>query len=84
LIWVKAAKRGATLAVHSMLGYIGGFIGPLIIGWTLDLGGGMSQATWAVAFVIVAALSIIALAAFRFMQPNELLGDRQQKQASLP
>jgi predicted MFS family arabinose efflux permease len=28
------AKRGATLAVHSMLGYIGGFIGPLIIGWT--------------------------------------------------
>jgi predicted MFS family arabinose efflux permease len=73
------AKRGATLAVHSMLGYIGGFIGPLVIGWTLDLGGGMSHATWAVAFLIVAALSIIALAAFRFMQPNELLGDRRQK-----
>jgi predicted MFS family arabinose efflux permease len=72
-------KRGATLAVHSMLGYIGGFIGPLVIGWTLDLGGGMSHATWAVAFLIVATLSIIALAAFRFMQPNELLGDRQQK-----
>jgi MFS family permease len=62
-----------------MLGYIGGFIGPLVIGWTLDLGGGMSHATWAVAFLIVATLSIIALAAFRFMQPNELPGDRLQK-----
>jgi predicted MFS family arabinose efflux permease len=72
-------KRGATLAVHSMLGYIGGFIGPLIIGSTLDLGGGMSHATWALAFLIVATLSIIALAAFWFMQPNELLGDRQHK-----
>jgi hypothetical protein len=32
-----------------------------------------------VAFLIVATLSIIALAAFRFMQPNELPGDRLQK-----
>jgi predicted MFS family arabinose efflux permease len=39
----------------------------------------MSHATWAVAFLIVAALSIIALATFWFMQPNELLGDREQK-----
>jgi dipeptide/tripeptide permease len=62
-----------------MLGYIGGFIGPLIIGWTLDLGAGMSHATWTVAFLIVAMLSIIALVAFWLMQPNELLGDRQKK-----
>jgi MFS family permease len=26
------ARRGATLAVHSMLGYAGGFIGPLMMG----------------------------------------------------
>src|SRR5204862_8288982 len=40
------ARRGATLAVHSMLGYGGGFIGPLAIGWTLDAAGGMSQVAW--------------------------------------
>ena len=72
------AKRGATLAVHSMLGYIGGFVGPLIVGWTLDLGGGMSPATWAAAFLTIAALSAIGLPVFVLMRPRELSGDRQQ------
>ena len=35
----EPSRRGATLAVHSMLGYGGGFVGPLAVGWTLDLGG---------------------------------------------
>jgi len=39
-----AERRGATLAVHSMAGYAGGFVGPIMIGWILDLGGGMSPA----------------------------------------
>jgi predicted MFS family arabinose efflux permease len=70
------SRRGATLAVHSMLGYIGGFLGPLAVGWTLDLGGGMSRATWAAAFLIIALLSVVALAAFWLMRPRELAGDR--------
>jgi len=71
------AKRGATLAVHSMLGYMGGFMGPLIVGWTLDLGGGMSHATWAAAFLIIASLSVLAFATFWVMRPRELAGDRR-------
>jgi predicted MFS family arabinose efflux permease len=69
------SRRGATLAVHSMLGYIGGFIGPLAVGWTLDAGGGMSRATWAVAFFMIALLSVVALAVFLLMRPRELDGD---------
>lgn len=72
------AKRGATLAVHSMLGYFGGFIGPLAVGWTLDLGGGMSQATWGTAFLIIAALSVVALATLLLMRPRDLAGDRKR------
>ncbi len=72
----EPARRGATLAVHSMLGYIGGFVGPLAVGWILDAGGGMSHATWAAAFAMIASLSVIALAAFRLMRPRELAGDR--------
>jgi MFS family permease len=72
----EPARRGATLAVHSMLGYIGGFIGPLAVGWTLDAGGGMSHATWAAAFLMIAALSIVALLTFWLMRPRELEGDR--------
>ena len=48
------ARRGATLAVHSSLGYAGGFIGPLIIGYTLDALGGESRIAWGVAFAIIA------------------------------
>jgi predicted MFS family arabinose efflux permease len=73
----EPSKRGATLAVHSMLGYTGGFIGPLIIGWSLDLGGGMSPGTWALSFGVIATLSAAALVIFWTMRPRELEGDRR-------
>lgn len=70
------ARRGATLAVHSMLGYAGGFVGPLAIGWTLDLSGGMSPLGWGLAFLVIAVLMAGALAAFLIIRPRELEGDR--------
>ena len=72
----EPARRGATLAVHSMLGYSGGFVGPLLIGYVLDLAGGMSRMAWGTAFLLVALLMLVALAAFRLMRPRELAGDR--------
>lgn len=72
----EPSRRGATLAVHSMLGYSGGFVGPLMIGYTLDLAGGMSRMAWGVSFGLVAVLMLLALVAFRMMRPQELSGDR--------
>jgi predicted MFS family arabinose efflux permease len=72
----EPARRGATLAVHSMLGYIGGFIGPLLMGYTLDLAGGMSRVSWGMAFLLIAVLMLLALAAFRLIRPRGLTGDR--------
>lgn len=72
----EPARRGATLAVHSTLGYAGGFVGPLIVGWTLDLAGGASPVAWAAAFLAVAAFMVVGLAAFLIMRPRELEGDR--------
>ena len=72
----EPSRRGATLAVHSMLGYSGGFVGPLMIGYTLDLAGGMSRAAWGVSFGLVAVLMLLALMAFRLMRPQELSEDR--------
>jgi MFS family permease len=74
----EPSRRGATLAVHSTLGYAGGFVGPLMIGYTLDLAGGMSRAGWSAAFLMVAALMLLALALFRFLRPRELAGDRNE------
>ena len=72
----EPSRRGATLAVHSMLGYSGGFVGPLMIGYALDLAGGMSRMAWGVAFLLVAVLMLLALAAFRLMRPRDVSGDR--------
>lgn len=72
----EPSRRGATLAVHSMLGYAGGFVGPLIVGWALDLSGGMSPAGWTAAFASVAVLMSLALATFLYIRPRELAGDR--------
>jgi predicted MFS family arabinose efflux permease len=70
------ARRGATLAVHSMLGYAGGFAGPLIIGWVLDSAGGMSPMAWGLAFAAIAVTMVLALVAFTILRPAELAGDR--------
>jgi MFS family permease len=72
----EPARRGATLAVHSTLGYAGGFVGPLVVGWTLDLAGGMSPMAWGLAFLVVGVLMLVALAAFLLMRPANLAADR--------
>jgi len=69
-------RRGATLAVHSTLGYAGGFVGPLMVGVILDLAGGMSRAAWGSAFLAVAILMLLALVVFWLIRPRELAGDR--------
>ncbi len=76
----EPSRRGATLAVHSMLGYAGGFVGPLLIGWTLDLSGGMSQIGWGLSFLSVAMLMALALITFWLIRPRELEGDRAKGQ----
>ena len=70
------SRRGATLAVHSTLGYAGGFVGPLMMGWILDASGGMSRVAWGTAFASIALLMVIALAIFWLIRPAELDGDK--------
>jgi len=69
-------RRGATLAIHSMSGYVGGFIGPIVIGWILDLSGGMSVVGWGLAFLHVAFIMAIGQVAFHLLAPRDLAGDR--------
>lgn len=72
----EPSRRGQTLAVHSMLGYAGGFVGPLIVGFVLDLSGGASAFGWGMAFLSVAVLMGMALVVFWWIRPRELAGDR--------
>jgi predicted MFS family arabinose efflux permease len=70
-------RRGATLAVHSMAGYAGGFVGPLMIGWVLDWSGGMSAAGWGLAFLHVAVVALLGQLGFMALRPRDLAGDRR-------
>lgn len=72
----EPGERGATLAVHSTLGYAGGFIGPLVIGFVLDLAGGASPFGWGMAFLAVAAIAAIGPLAMLILKPKGLTGDR--------
>jgi MFS family permease len=67
--------RGATLAVHSTLGYGGGFVGPLMIGWILDWAGGRSVLGWGLAFMHVAVVMLVGPCVMIWWRPKALDGD---------
>src|SRR6266852_1353712 len=71
-------RRGATLALHSMAGYAGGFVGPLMIGWILDRAGGMSAFSWGLAFLHVAIVALLGQVGFMALRPRDLVGDRSR------
>ncbi len=57
--------RGATMGLHSMCGYAGGFLGPLGVGLVLDLAGGDSVLGWGLAFGHLAPITLLGLAILR-------------------
>lgn len=72
----EPSRRGATMAVHSMLGYFGGFLGPLVLGVALDMAGGIGAAAWGIAFMHLSLVVLLGVAALRALRPSNLSGDR--------
>ena len=77
----EPGRRGATLAVHSTLGYAGGFLGPLALGATLDLFGGPSVLSWGIAFGHVTVALVLGALVFIWLRPADLAGDRSMAAA---
>ncbi len=59
--------RGATMGLHSMAGYAGGFVGPLVVGLALDLTGGGTLLGWGVGFGHLALVTMAGLVVLRRM-----------------
>ena len=70
-------QRGATLAVHSMLGYAGGFLGPLVIGVMLDIFGAGTPIGWWLAFLASGGILLLGPVAIIVLKPASLDGDRE-------
>jgi len=58
--------RGATMGLHSMAGYTGGFLGPLGVGLTLDLCGD-NAVGWGLGFGHLAVVTLTGLAVLRWL-----------------
>ncbi|GAB4233046.1 MAG: MFS transporter [Methyloligellaceae bacterium] len=69
--------RGATMAVHAMLGFGGATLGPLAFGWLLDLSGGQSFAGWWVAFMHMGLVQIAGIVILVLLKPPPVTGDRR-------
>src|SRR5262249_62207588 len=54
-------RRGATMGLHSMCGYAGGFVGPPLAGLVLDLAGRDRLLGWGLAFGHLAVITLIGL-----------------------
>jgi hypothetical protein len=55
---------------------------PLMIGWILDLSGGMSATGWGLAFLHVAAVALVGQIAFTALRPRDLAEDQPLSAAS--
>ena len=57
--------RGATMALHSMIGFAGAFGGSLVVGAVLDAMGGQSGQGWLVAFAVMGLPGIAGILMIR-------------------
>ena len=64
----KPEQRGATLGVHSMLGFSAGLLAPTAFGIILDIAGGaQSGRAWAASFIVLALPNLIAIVVLRWL-----------------
>jgi MFS family permease len=57
----RADEQGATLAIYSLVGFLGGAIGPLLVGSVLDRGGGFGSGhAWLLGFAAMGTGSALA------------------------
>jgi MFS family permease len=55
------AQRGAALALYALSGFTTGFLGPVVVGTTLDwFGGAASASGWRAGFIVIATGSAVA------------------------
>ena len=58
----EPAYRGATLTLHSLIGFGTGFVSPMIFGVVLDLAGGRGELmAWGLAFLSLGAVAILGV-----------------------
>lgn len=61
----EPGRRGATLAMYQVIGWIGGFLGPVLVGIILGTFAAESKAAWGFAFITMGGVGFIGAAAMK-------------------
>lgn len=68
----RPGRRGATMAVHAVLGFAAAGVGPLVLGWVLDRsGGGHDSTSWGMAFASVAMVGLFGPLVLRLIAADD-------------
>ncbi|SMF08415.1 Predicted arabinose efflux permease, MFS family [Tistlia consotensis] len=60
VLLAEPERKGATMAVHALLGFAAAFVSPVVFGQVLDLAGGdRSSTAWGLAFAVLGAGAIV-------------------------
>ena len=68
--------RGATMAIHAMLGFSGSMVGPLLFGLLLDFSGGENLSGWVLAYSHIALIMAMAILIIFRMKLEPVFGDK--------
>lgn len=69
-------QRGATMAVHSTLGFFGAMCAPLAFGMVLDAAGGNTHFAWWAAFAHMGLVMLLGPVVLWWLKPTPLPGER--------
>ena len=72
----EEGARGATMAVHSTLGFLGAVFGPFVFGLVLDLAGSGTMFGWWAAFAHMGLVMMLGPLVLAWLRPKALPGDR--------
>ena len=75
----EPARKGSTMALHTLLGFGAGFVSPLVFGVMLDLGGGEARSLgWLLGFLSMGLGVALGPLLLRWLtgQPPQLSGAR--------
>ncbi|MEC9368378.1 MAG: MFS transporter [Pseudomonadota bacterium] len=69
--------RGATMAVHSTLGFAGATLGPLFFGLMLDAGGGQTPFGWWAGYAHMGVVLLVGALVLWLLRAPPITGDRR-------
>ena len=58
VLMAQPGRKGATIAVHSLIGFTGGFLAPFVLGWVLDLSASDPATGWGLAFATIGLVTL--------------------------